>query len=82
VWSNDHNDDAPRRTHHHTRRTTMIAPDHHERAGQILRHGRTAYGRLPTWQRQRPPGARRTDETVRQWRGPRSGIRYGRRRIQ
>lgn len=68
-----------RRIHRHPRRIAMIAQDYYERAGQILRHGRTTHGRLPTWQRQRPQvhGART---------GPRStgvivgqGVRHGRR---
>jgi len=31
----------------------MIEHEHHERTGQILRHGRPTHGRLPTWQRHR-----------------------------
>jgi hypothetical protein len=52
-WPDDEDSDTPYRTHHH-RRTVMIAPDRHERAGHILRHGRTTHGRLPTRQRHHP----------------------------
>ena len=44
---------STQRTTQDQRRTVMIAPDRHERAGQILRHERITYGRLPTWQRHR-----------------------------
>lgn len=54
-WPDDEDTDTQHRIHHH-RRTVMIAPDRHERAGQIHRHGRITHGRLPTWQRHRPQG--------------------------
>ena len=60
----------------------MIEHEHHERTGQILRHGRTTHGRLPTWQRHRPRvhGARTGRSGGRAVRG--QDVRPGRRGVR